>query len=233
VDNGFQYYRTIEPLYNSRSTCITGRKSRVWKVVQVVGPDNLSKVGHGREVVLKDCWVDEGSLSEKEIQTQIFERLARVKGADYAWAPPELRDKLKGALASPKRYFMEVKLDWKEVGVNKEKPKYERAPNLLFNSDERRMANIDKQIPGTQNSSTTMCPSYEPSSTLGAQGNADESGVRKRDYKVKRHYRVIYAHVGRSLAHVTELSDAVRAFEDIFIGECSNLTMTETCLTHD
>jgi hypothetical protein len=230
VGNEFQYYRTIEPLYNPRSICITGRKSRVWRVVQVVGPDNLSKAGHGREVVLKDCWVDEGSLSEKEIQTQIFERLARVKEADYAWAPPGLRDKLKGALASPERYFMEVKLDWKEVGVNKEKPKYERAPKLLFNSDERRMANIDEQIPSTQNSLATMYPSYGPSSTRGAQ---DKSGSRKRDYKVKRHYRVVYANVGRSLAHVTGLSDAVRAFEDIFIGECNNLMMTGTCLTHD
>jgi hypothetical protein len=193
----------------------------VWKAIEVAGPDKLESAPGAREVVLKDCWVDEESLSEKEIQTRIFQRLKDIKEADYAWAAQGLRDKLRDALARPEVYFMDVVLDWKEnFGVNKEKPKHSLAPNLLARPDARYNANDGKVIPSSQTSARTVYPSSSAFSTSNPGSDMCQTASKKRDYKVKQHYRVVYADIGESLAHATNLSDAVRAFEDVFIGKC-------------
>ncbi|XP_006460414.1 hypothetical protein AGABI2DRAFT_117365 [Agaricus bisporus var. bisporus H97] len=179
---GTKYYRTIKPLYNSR-------KSRVWKVIEVTSPKDLAPILGGHEAALKDCWVDEGSLSEKEIQTEIFDRLKAVKETDYSWAPIGLQRKLKIGITCPEAYFVKVIWDWK-LGVNKEKPECKHDPFL--------------PSPRTSNTPTPL--------------SAGQISSVERGYKVKQHYRVVYADVGESLAYATSLSDAVRAFEDIFVA---------------
>ncbi|KAF7775873.1 hypothetical protein Agabi119p4_4266 [Agaricus bisporus var. burnettii] len=164
MTKGTKYYRTIKPLYNSR-------KSRVWKVIEVTSPKDLAPISGGHEAALKDCWVNEGSLSEKEIQTEIFDR------------------KLKIGITCPEAYFVKVVWDWK-LGVNKEKPECKHDPFL--------------PSPRTSNTTTPL--------------SAGQISSVERDYKVKRHYRVVYADVGESLAYATSLSDAVGAFKDIFVA---------------
>jgi hypothetical protein len=221
VEGGFKYYRTAESLYNPRSYCITGRKSRVWKVVEVAGPDDLAPIS-GHEVALKDCWVDQGSLSESDIQTQIFKRLKDVKEADYAWAPLELRTRLLAGLTRPEMYFMKVVWDWKQ-GLNKEKPHFHPDSNLLSDPIERSFADRGKVILSTQTPPPTAYPSPHASNTPAPVAASSRLPHTPRHYKVKEHYRVVYAEVGESLAYATSLSDAVRAFEDIFVGEFRRL----------
>ncbi|EKM78231.1 hypothetical protein AGABI1DRAFT_30779, partial [Agaricus bisporus var. burnettii JB137-S8] len=77
-----RYFRTIATLFTSQSLRITGRKTRVWKAVEVEGYDGnkhrKEKEG-GREVALKDCWLDEGSRTEKDNLDGILNALAEVK----------------------------------------------------------------------------------------------------------------------------------------------------------
>jgi hypothetical protein len=193
----------------------------VWKVVEVTGPDDLAPIS-GHEVALKDCWVDQGSLSENEIQTQIFKRLKDVEEADYAWAPSGLRERLKAGLARPEMYFMQVLWDWKQ-GLNKEKPPSHPDSNLRSDPIERSFADRRKVILSTQTSPPTAYPSPHASNTPTLAGASSHLPYTLRHYKVKQHYRVVYAEVGESLAYATSLSDAIRAFEDIFIGEFCRL----------
>jgi hypothetical protein len=189
----------------------------VWKVVEVTGPDDLAPIS-GHEVALKDCWVDQGSLSENEIQTQIFKRLKGVAEADYAWAPSGLKERLKDGLMRPETYFMKVVWDWKQ-GLNKEKPLSHPDSNLLADPIERSFADREKVILSTQTPPPTTYPSPHASYTPTLVAASSKSPYVPRRYKVKQHYRVVYANVGESLVYATSLSDAIRAFEDIFIGE--------------
>ena len=44
--------------------CISGRKTQVWRTIQVTGADSL-KEKDDKEVVLKDIWLDKDSPIEK------------------------------------------------------------------------------------------------------------------------------------------------------------------------
>ncbi|KAF7775845.1 hypothetical protein Agabi119p4_4238 [Agaricus bisporus var. burnettii] len=215
---GSKYYRTEGPLYNSRSHCITGRKSRVWEVIEVTSQDDLTALPGEQKVALKDCWVDEGLLSEKEIQDQIFNKLKNVREAAYEWAPPELKKRIKAGLACPEAYLMKVKWDWKQK-ANKEKPEDCRpAPDLLSYPVACSIATEDV-IASSHTSQATKNPlsMSNPHSPVPVEGQAIPE-EQKREYRVKQHYRVVYADLGESLAYATNLADAVRAFEDIFIA---------------
>jgi hypothetical protein len=219
TDTGPKYYKTGEPLYNPRTLCITGRKSRVWKAIEVIGPNSLEAKPNALEVVLKDCWVDGNADTEKEIQNKIFKRLAEVREADYAWAPKGLRTRLEDALAHPEKYFMKIILDW-DLGLNKAKPRCRADPDLLSCRIERSVADSAQLIPSTQTPLGTGGTSHSSAPHLAASYGRD---CQQRRYCTKRHYCVIYAEVGESLAYATSLSDAVRAFDDIFICKFRHL----------
>jgi hypothetical protein len=189
----------------------------VWKVVEVAGLDNLAPIS-GHEVALKDCWVDQGSLSENEIQGLIFKRLKDVEEADYAWAPSGLKERLKDGLMCPETYFMKVVWDWKQ-GLNKAKPQSHPDSNLLSDPIEQSFANKEKTIPSTQTPPQTAYLSPHASNAPTQVATSSNSTDVLRHYQVKQHYRTIYAEVGESLVYATNLSDAVKVFEGIFIGE--------------
>jgi hypothetical protein len=113
---------------------------------------------------------------------------------------------------------MKVVWDWKE-GFNKEKPKYHPNRNLLSDSTKSSVASWGKAIANTQTPPPTAYPSPHASNTRTSTSTVGQSPFILREYKVKQHYRVIYADVGESLAYATRLSDAIKAFEDVFVGE--------------
>lgn len=223
---GSKYYKALDPLYYPRVECITGRKSRVWRAVEVHSPENLEPIPNALQVALKDCWVDGDAPSEMEIQSKIFEKLKGVKQAgDYLkWASSGLGKKLEDALASPREYFMEVVMDWKEESsTNKEKPQYKRAPHLLIPPDKSDRASHTEPIPSSQIPSPAMQRQSDMFNTRTTMPRIGQNAFREREYKVRQHYRVIYGAVGESINHATDLSDAIRGFGDTFIGEyCSS-----------
>jgi len=51
-------------IFNCWIMCISGRKTQVWRTIQVTGADSL-KEKDDKEVVLKDIWLDKDSPIEK------------------------------------------------------------------------------------------------------------------------------------------------------------------------
>ena len=70
------YFQTTATIFNPRIMCISGRKTRVWRAIQVTGMDGLEETG-SKEVVLKDVWLDKSSQTEKENQNLIYGKLNR------------------------------------------------------------------------------------------------------------------------------------------------------------
>ncbi|EAU87483.2 other/FunK1 protein kinase [Coprinopsis cinerea okayama7 len=69
-----RFFRTQgPPLSEFRSSCITGRMTRVWKVVEV---DSASKdaavLRDGTPFVLKDVWIEESAMTERQVQQALF-----------------------------------------------------------------------------------------------------------------------------------------------------------------
>jgi hypothetical protein len=125
----------MEPLYNPRVLSITGRKTRVYKAIEVSGyhGEALKAVEGAKEVVVKDIWLDEKSKTERTIRDAIFERLKNVKEENYNWAPPYLQSRLKDALLDEgyKKYFMEIECDCLLMKSKEPSKKAKPAPKLL------------------------------------------------------------------------------------------------------
>ena len=61
--------------------CITGRATRVWEVIEVASFDKLQSLEGSHTVVLKDVWLDAGSMTEGYIQREIFADLEQIANA--------------------------------------------------------------------------------------------------------------------------------------------------------
>ncbi|EAU89807.2 other/FunK1 protein kinase [Coprinopsis cinerea okayama7 len=78
------YYRTVPLLSEYRSPELTGRRARVWRVKQVVSPTDPRRVPGTSDRVLKDVSVHEETMTEVEIQRQLF-RDIRALSQDPNW----------------------------------------------------------------------------------------------------------------------------------------------------
>ncbi|EKM75053.1 hypothetical protein AGABI1DRAFT_132590 [Agaricus bisporus var. burnettii JB137-S8] len=138
TEDGTRYFKTIHLLARHKSLCITGKKTRVWKVVEVKGFEGnaINEEVNGKDVALKDVWLDEGSTTEKEKLDAILERLKTIKEEAYAWAPSWLRSTLKIAFedGSYRSYFMEIECD--SFNLGKLKPISEKATEILHSREE-------------------------------------------------------------------------------------------------
>jgi len=65
------YFRIMKTIFNPWIVCISGRKTQVWRAIQVTGTNGLEEKGN-KEVVLKDVWLDKNSPTEKENQDLIY-----------------------------------------------------------------------------------------------------------------------------------------------------------------
>ncbi|KAF9449016.1 hypothetical protein P691DRAFT_774983, partial [Macrolepiota fuliginosa MF-IS2] len=215
---GRKCFRTLDPLFNSRVLCITGRKTRVWKAVEVAGVAGsaLEEKEGAREVAVKDVWLDEGSKTEKEIQDEVFDALERVKEEDYSWASPDLQDYIRPALRDGgyRNYFMEILYDTRLPGT---KPCHSIAkprPHLFT----PQLTEVKGSSENILRGSTQACASGRSS----CNHSSDASGVRKarlpRDYKTKVHYRLVYGEVGHSLDSAQDLKTSFTAIQDVFIA---------------
>jgi hypothetical protein len=83
---GEHYYKTLFAIEERWSMCVTGRATRVWLVTEIPGLGNLRPIDRKAKRVLKDCWLDVGMPSEREIQHQIF---ADLDGVAAILAPSE------------------------------------------------------------------------------------------------------------------------------------------------
>jgi hypothetical protein len=116
-----QFYRTVRPLSVYWSNCIAGRHSRVWLVDILESPTSTKSRGRA---VLKDVWLDEDALTERQIQDRLFrdiydfwtdpmvEQSPIYKGLSYLG--PELKALINGPFESARfrDYFLHIEADW-------------------------------------------------------------------------------------------------------------------------
>lgn len=209
-----QYYRTTKLLFMARVLCITGRMTRVWKAIEVKRRRN-GEFGEtiGGEVVLKDGWLDEGSQSEKEIQTAIFASLRNIKSEAYQWAGPYLHRRLIEAFQGEnyKEYFMEI-LDSRRLGKTKKRAESAKPNPRILSFAQYKPVNPRHLIEGSmQSGNRSGLPDTPPS-------HNPQREPLPREYKIKEQHRLIYSHVGRPLNDAKNLSDSFRAIHDTLFG---------------
>jgi hypothetical protein len=228
TENGTRYFRTIDSLAHRRVLCITGRKTRVWRAVEVKGFEGdaaREKPNGATEVALKDVWLDDGSTTEKEKLDAIFERLETIKEDAYQWAPPPLQSELKAALKNEgyKDYFMEILCDSFSLGKSKEAScQATPTPGILEFSRKAPVGDETKAVEDRNmlTGSTQMagCSDTTQNGTKDLSHLKSPLTVKTRSYKVKRQYRLVYKEVGESLDRVESLETAFDALLDTYIG---------------
>ncbi|EKM75060.1 hypothetical protein AGABI1DRAFT_109663 [Agaricus bisporus var. burnettii JB137-S8] len=248
TENGTRYFKTIASLAHPRVLCITGRKTRVWQAVEVKGFEGNAvneELNGGKQVALKDVWLDDGSTTEKQKLDAIFERLKTIKGDAYEWAPSWLRSRLKASIedGSYRSYFMEIECDSFNLGKSKKKSdQAEPAPEILQFNDvggyKRNVTPNDGGIEGAEVADSDAQKAkvlkdqnlLEDSTQTNRYSHISESAlaeaavvplplkVNKRLYVVKRQYRLVYSEVGESLKHVKSLNVAFSAILDTYIA---------------
>jgi len=68
----------MDKIFNPGTECISVRKTRVWRAIQVTGSDGL-ETQDDNEVALKDIRLDMGSQTEKQNQESIYTELREIK----------------------------------------------------------------------------------------------------------------------------------------------------------
>lgn len=211
----------------------TGRKTRVWKVIEVAGPDTGQfdkPVADAIPVVLKDGWLDEGSQSEKETQARIFESLEKIQGKDYKWAEGYLLQCLSLAFEGDKykEYFMEI-IDSRLLGKTKLRHESAKRPDpdsKIFLVAEPKPIDICHLRAGTMQSGNH---SGTPASASSRTTTKKVIQPRSREYKVKQQHRLIYRDVGCDLNHSKDLAASFSAIHDTFIGVFSRSPPPYSC----
>lgn len=211
TSEGPKYFRTIEPLFNSRVLCISGRNTRIWKAVEVGDFQDLEAKQNVAEVALKDVWLDNGSATEKEIQEQIFSALREVKETDYDWAPEQLRKVLEDIFRNERYndYFMEIRYDTLLSCTKPLSKAATPAPDLL------------RPVKVAATSGNVVEGSIQAGASSGVFGSSIRphgKPIFPRKYQGKKHYRLVYGEVGHSLDRAANLKTSFTAVGDVFIG---------------
>ncbi|KAF7762408.1 hypothetical protein Agabi119p4_9001 [Agaricus bisporus var. burnettii] len=177
----------------------------------------------GREVALKDCWLDEGSRTEKGNLDAIFERLEVVKEKVkddpkiLDWADPSGNRQLFEELLDTgnyKGYFMEIECDMK-LGITKSQlQSSEPVPEFLVPSEREETSSESE---GSQSTQTTQL--------LLEIAHQRRNAVRDRlgssapcEYRAKQRYRLIYKEVGQPLYAATSLKSSFQGLADTLIA---------------
>ena len=136
-----RYYKTQKAIFNHWSLCITGRATRVWEVIKVASFDKLQLLGGSQMVVLKDVWLDAGSMTEGDIQREMFADLKKIADALQAGVEPkgfegmddESKERLQKCLQEQcwHRYFLTVIHEWQGM-TSKEVAKAAEPNSTLF-----------------------------------------------------------------------------------------------------
>ncbi|KAF9446799.1 hypothetical protein P691DRAFT_707861 [Macrolepiota fuliginosa MF-IS2] len=211
TNEGKKYFRTLEPLFNLRVLCITGRKTRVWRAIEVCGPEDLDAKDGALEVAVKDVWLDADSATEKEKQEKIFAALGKAKESDYDWAPESLHQHLNQVFKSNqyRDYFMEIKYDTVLSHTKSLSESAKRAPNILHHIDFA--ITSGNVIEGSTQAKT-------PSAIAGSSIRPHGKPKFFRQYRDKKHYRLIYGEVGHSLYKAVNLDTSFTAIRDVFVA---------------
>jgi len=211
------YFRTTKTIFNPRTQRIRGRRTRVWRAIQVTGSDGLEEKGD-KEVVLKDVWLDKGSPKEKDNQHLIYDRLRQVREeGNYEWIEADYRTRVDDALANipDSLPFMRILHDSEGADCKERLPSAK--PNRTLLSSPEHPVSSSKNV---SSFSTQNEPSNSATGTSrGARMNMGQKNCPEHRYMGKTQYRLVYAEVGYALHDVRSIDKAFKAINDVFIGD--------------
>ncbi|KAI3607815.1 other 1 protein kinase [Moniliophthora roreri] len=189
------WYRTVDAvLSNYRANRPLGRAIRVWKVREL---DDKGEP-FGPTYVLKDYWITLNSMTEGQIQSNIFEAAGRVRSnQDF------------------RKYFMTilhdtiVRIDGKE-----DTTELHLSAMVDLDSPEYSLKQVELKLPTHTHIGSTHSQSSDDGgmvdadaflNSLLAQADAEEIAERKRRvYEPRKHARLVFKEVGQSLDQIKD-----------------------------
>ncbi|EAU89860.1 other/FunK1 protein kinase [Coprinopsis cinerea okayama7 len=86
------YFKTIRPIWDVRPTSLSGRRTRIWEVEQVISPVQPTRIPGTPTRALKDVFLSSNARTEADIQDDLFADIAKL-GQDSKWrSRPLLKD---------------------------------------------------------------------------------------------------------------------------------------------
>ncbi|KAH9476734.1 hypothetical protein JR316_0010649 [Psilocybe cubensis] len=207
----FRFFRTVEGLSLYHSNGITGRMTRVYKVVEV----RESGEAFGDPLVLKDVWLDSSAKTEKEIQNAIFTDIEQFW--DSPDEPLELKSfkeahrKIVGN-GSYKQYFLQIVLDY---SGQKTKVRVEIGTEVRGFFDAEQDLALDAPATGTASQGSQ---SMNDQTFVNAHRNASQSpAIPAIPREQKRQYRILFKEVCRTSGRLETLGEVVNVLSQTLI----------------
>ena len=225
------YYKTQKAIFDHRSLCITGRATRVWEVIEVASFDKLQPLEGSHTMVLKDVWLDAGSMTEGDIQREIFADLEQIANALEAGEEPkgfvgmddESKQMLHKCLLARDwhQYFLTLVHEWQGM-TSKEVAEAAEPDSTLFGAPPTTVRL--SFLPHADVSRTSMSP-------LSDLLLHEEKPFNHR-YCLKQQSRVVFKQVCVALHDVSKLGDAMTVLLSCVFGEilCSHCAIAQVLI---
>ncbi|KAA1476308.1 hypothetical protein DENSPDRAFT_784822 [Dentipellis sp. KUC8613] len=223
--NRNRYFKTLHSVAEHLSLRVTGRLTRVFKVIEVGGFDDLAPVRGAKNRILKYVWLDAEAKTEREIQESIFKDLDQFakKLEDRCKRKDDERDQHDKESELPE--FHEVtEEDKKMLCAILSKPENYKRYFLTIDCDQQGFeskpvspdAKIEDRIftrvaPPTVSASLPHADTSRSHQTSATSSQQPEQKKRDpRDYVPKRQYRVVFNEVG--------MQDCLTALQLMFLA---------------
>ena len=231
-EGGKLYFRTLQSLSEYRSHCISGRATRVWKVIQVTSLVDHSPVHVDcGGVVLKDIWLQRDATTERNLQTALFgdieafrkqaildKGIPRLKSSG-----PTLEQSIRDLLVDEtyKKHFLTIMFD--RLGpASKECPPFARSDPALFNMP------LTQVVPPR---SRAADHSRESSgSLLFEQTSINTTPTTVRKFAPKCRYVVVFKELCKTVENLTSFTDVSNAMMDTVKGDSVFLSIFPTLM---
>ncbi|KAI0671756.1 hypothetical protein C8Q78DRAFT_795351 [Trametes maxima] len=217
-----RFFKTVKCRDDHDDLRISGRATRVWEVVEAPSFDETRALSDARRtMVLRDVWLEDGSETEREIQTKIFQRCDELAKAFPADDDPRLhevdeetRELLRRRLldGSYKDLFLTISADSRGATSKSCAEGFTAAPELFAD-----LVDINREAtrPG---SDTKRTPSPHALSTPDVSIPRAQRADDFRDYRPRQRNFVVYEEVCSALHELDDLHVAVQALLDALLA---------------
>ena len=212
------YYKTQKAIFDHRSLCITGRATRVWEVIEVASFDKPQSLEGSHTVVLKDVWLDAGTMTEGDIQREIFADLEQIANAlkegkepkGFAGMDDESKLMLQRCLLARDwhRYFLTLIHECQGM-TSKEVAEAAVSDSTFFGTPP-----VPVRLSSLRYADLSRMSLSRPSDLL----SHGKKSFNRRHYP-KRQSRVVFKEVCVALHDVSKLGDAMTALLSCVFGE--------------
>ncbi|KAA1476268.1 hypothetical protein DENSPDRAFT_827146 [Dentipellis sp. KUC8613] len=215
-----RYFKSLRCIAEHLGTCITGRATRVFEVIEVRSFEDLTVIGKKNQI-LKDVWLDANARTERQIQSEIFKELDKLAGdlcVEGAAEPPhffglETKDKILilDALRDRKyrQHFLTIECD-EQGRLSKPMPEGAVPVAGLFIV----VPPLAKPATLSTADKTRGSPASGPISASAVK----EKIIVPRDYAPKRQYRVVSQEVCQALHNIDDLRKVLKAMKDCLLA---------------